>query len=112
MAASINRATGTSKSIFLGNGRDVNTPSPRYKTSIRSVPEGVLQSDRAKRCGGQHPALGAVQIFQTNVVTQSELLSYMDIYWGLAVLSAVALFLVVFARPQGAASTHLHFHPW
>ena len=61
---------------------------------------------------GSNPALGAVQIFQNNVITQSELLSYIDIYWGLALLSAVALFLLVFARTKGAAATHLHFHPW
>jgi len=61
---------------------------------------------------GSNPALGAVQIFQNNVITQSELLSYIDIYWGLALLSAVALFLLVFARAKGTAATHLHFHPW
>ncbi len=32
---------------------------------------------------GSNPMLGALQIFQANVITQSKLLSYIDIYFGL-----------------------------
>jgi MFS transporter, DHA2 family, multidrug resistance protein len=67
------------------------------------------------RDGGaaSNPALGAVQIFQSNVITQSRLLSYIDIYFGLAVLSVVVLCLIAVARPKNASSpVHPHFHLW
>src|SRR5271156_72383 len=40
---------------------------------------------------GSDPALGALQLFQNNVITQSRLFSYIDIYFGLAMLGVVAL---------------------
>jgi DHA2 family multidrug resistance protein len=61
--------------------------------------------------GSSDPALGALLIFQANVITQSRLLSYIDIYFGLAVLSALGLILLLIARIKtnpGAA----HFHLW
>ena len=67
------------------------------------------------RDGGaaSNPALGAIQIFQSNVITQSRLLSYIDIYLGLAVLSVVVLCLVALARPKNVSSpVHPHFHLW
>ena len=41
-----------------------------------------------ERDGGaaSNPVLGALQIFQSNVVTQSRLLSFIEIYCGLVVL--------------------------
>jgi hypothetical protein len=42
--------------------------------------------------------LGALQIFQNNVVTQSRLLSYIDIYFGLAVLASLALILLALGQ--------------
>jgi MFS transporter, DHA2 family, multidrug resistance protein len=68
-----------------------------------------------ERDGGaaSNPALGALQIFQSNVITQSRLLSYIDIYFGLTVLSVVVLFLVTFARPKNASlPVRPHFHLW
>ncbi|MGA8406502.1 MAG: MFS transporter [Candidatus Acidiferrales bacterium] len=57
------------------------------------------------------PALGALQLFQNNVITQSRLLSYIDIYFGLALLAALGLVVVAIARVKSRlASTH--FHPW
>jgi DHA2 family multidrug resistance protein len=52
------------------------------------------------RNGGGHsdPGLGALQLFQNNVITQSRLLSYIDIYFGLAVLAAVALVSLAVTR--------------
>ena len=50
------------------------------------------------------PTLGAVQIFQSNVITQSRLLSYIDIYFTLAVLSVVVLCLIIIARPKDGSS--------
>jgi MFS transporter, DHA2 family, multidrug resistance protein len=41
--------------------------------------------------GSSDPGVGALQLFQNDVITQSRLLSYIDIYFGLAVLAAVAL---------------------
>jgi DHA2 family multidrug resistance protein len=68
------------------------------------------------RKGGaaSNPTLGAVQIFQSNVITQSRLLAYIDIYFGLAVLSVVILCLISFAHPKNAPPPpiHAHFHLW
>jgi DHA2 family multidrug resistance protein len=60
-----------------------------------------------------NPALGAVQIFQSNVITQSRLLSYIDIYFGLAVLSAIILCLLFVSRAKNASSlVHVDLHLW
>jgi DHA2 family multidrug resistance protein len=72
-------------------------------------------SSLIERDGGaaSNPALGAVQIFQSNVITQSRLLSYIDIYFGLAVLGVVVLILLLLARPKNAAApARPHFHLW
>jgi MFS transporter, DHA2 family, multidrug resistance protein len=61
--------------------------------------------------GGSNPSLGALQIFQADVITQSRLLSYIDIYFGLAALAAVGLFLLVITRIKNKFANH-HFHPW
>ena len=50
-------------------------------------------------------------MFQGNVVTQSELLSYIDIYFCLAVLAGIALLLLLVARLK-SSSAALHFHLW
>ena len=52
---------------------------------------------------GSNPALGAVQIFQSNVITQSRLLAYIDIYFGVAVLSVAVLCLILLAGPKDAS---------
>jgi DHA2 family multidrug resistance protein len=55
--------------------------------------------------------LGAVQIFQSNVIIQSRLLSYIDIYFGFAVLSVVVLCLIIIVRAKPASSpVHTHIH--
>jgi len=72
-------------------------------------------SDLIARNGGaaSNPALGAVQLFQSDVITQSRLLSYIDIYFGLAVLSIVVLCLIVVARPKdGSSLAPSLFHLW
>jgi DHA2 family multidrug resistance protein len=61
--------------------------------------------------GGSDPALGALQLFQNNVITQSRLLSYIDIYFGLAVLGVVALISIAFTRIRHKLAPH-RFHPW
>src|SRR3984957_1233855 len=72
-------------------------------------------SSLIERDGGaaSNPALGAIQIFQSNVITQSRLPSYIAIYFGLAVLGVVVLILLLLARPKNAAApARPHFHLW
>jgi MFS transporter, DHA2 family, multidrug resistance protein len=57
------------------------------------------------------PALGALQLFQNSVITQSRLLSYIDIYFGLAALGVVALISVAIAEIRPKTGPH-HFLPW
>ena len=65
------------------------------------------------RNGGasSNPALGALQLFQNNVITQSRLFSYIDIYFGLAVLGVVALVSIAVTQIERKFGT-IHFHPW
>jgi DHA2 family multidrug resistance protein len=61
--------------------------------------------------GGSNPSLGALQIFQADMITQSRLLSYIDIYFGLATLAGLALILLAVARVKNRAVPN-HFHLW
>jgi MFS transporter, DHA2 family, multidrug resistance protein len=61
--------------------------------------------------GGSDPTLGALQLFQANVITQSRLLSYIDIYFGLAALGVVALISIALTRIKPKPGS-THFHPW
>jgi DHA2 family multidrug resistance protein len=61
--------------------------------------------------GSSDPAFGALQLFQNNVITQSRLLSYIDIYFGLALLGVVALISVAVTRIKSKLGPH-HFQPW
>jgi DHA2 family multidrug resistance protein len=61
--------------------------------------------------GSSDPMLGALQLFQNNVITQSRLLSYIDIYLGLAVLAAVALISLALTQIKPKLGP-IHFHPW
>ncbi len=60
---------------------------------------------------GSNPALGALQLLQANIITQSRLPSYIDIYLGLAVLSGVAVALLAMARLRPSREL-LHWHLW
>jgi MFS transporter, DHA2 family, multidrug resistance protein len=56
------------------------------------------------------PAQGALQIFQGNVITQSRLFSYIDIYFGLAMLAVAALISIAITRvrlKRGPTQFHL-----
>jgi MFS transporter, DHA2 family, multidrug resistance protein len=57
------------------------------------------------------PALGALQLFQNNVITQSRLFSYIDIYFGLAMLGVVALISIAISRVKPKIGAH-HFLLW
>jgi len=61
--------------------------------------------------GGANPALGALQLFQNNVIIQSRLLSYIDIYVGLAVLGALGLIVLAFTKFKNRLGPH-SFHLW
>jgi MFS transporter, DHA2 family, multidrug resistance protein len=61
--------------------------------------------------GGSNPALGALQIFQADVVTQSRLLSYIDIYFCLAALGVLGLLLLGVTKIKNKFGPN-HFHPW
>jgi len=70
-------------------------------------------TDLIHRTGGATsvPALGALQLFQNNVITQSRLLSYIDISFGLAALGVVALISIAVTKIKPKLGQH-HFHPW
>jgi DHA2 family multidrug resistance protein len=57
------------------------------------------------------PALGALQLFQNNVITQSRLFSYIDVYFGLAALGVVALISIAITQIRPKTGPH-HFLPW
>src|SRR5271154_6566002 len=60
---------------------------------------------------GSDPALGALQLFQNNVITQSRLFSYIDIYFGLAVLGVVALISIAVTQIEHKLGDR-SFLPW
>ncbi len=59
--------------------------------------------------GNSNPALGALQLFQVNVIKQSRLLSYIDIYFFLAVLAVLGLLLLAVSRAKNKPCPP-HFH--
>jgi hypothetical protein len=61
--------------------------------------------------GGSNPALGGLQLFQSNVITQSRLLSYIDIYFGLAALAGLGLIFLAIARIRHRPARPF-FHLW
>ena len=61
--------------------------------------------------GNSNPMLGGLQLFQSNVITQSRLLSYIDIYFGLAVLAGLGLIFLAIGRIRHRP-TRPFFHLW
>src|SRR6202522_2545839 len=60
---------------------------------------------------GSVPGLGALQMFQNDVITQSRLFSYIDIYFGLATLGVVALISIAITQVKVKRGS-IRFHPW
>ncbi len=63
--------------------------------------------------GAYDPSLGALRLFQNNVIIQSRLLSYIDIYFGLALLAAIGVILLWLARARfrsASSQVPAHFH--
>ena len=84
---------------------------PVRTVSIRGVLlEAVCRGGLAPP-GGSNPALGGLQILQSNVITQSRLLSYIDIYFGLAVLAGLGLIFLAIARVRQRPGRPF-FHQW
>ncbi len=83
----------------------------RIDPIVRSTLTQYANLIRRNGGGGSNPELGALQIFQANVITQSKLLSYIDIYFGLAVLAGIALVLLGVTRIKSKLGPH-HFHSW
>jgi MFS transporter, DHA2 family, multidrug resistance protein len=77
-------------------------------TSTLSSYSGLIH-----RSGGpdSSPQFGALQIFQNNVIIQSRLLSYIDIYLGMAALVGMGLLLIVITRFRFKNGPHC-FHIW
>jgi MFS family permease len=92
----------SSRLLDISNRLDATTRSTlaQYATLIHR--NGGASSD---------PALGALQLFQNNVITQSRLFSYIDVYFGLATLGVVALVSIAITRVKPKPGPH-HFHPW
>jgi MFS transporter, DHA2 family, multidrug resistance protein len=84
--------------------------SNRLDPTVRSTLSQYSALIHRNGGGGANPALGALQIFQGNVITQSRLLSYIDIYFGLATLAATGLFLLAFTRIEKKYTDRHHFH--
>jgi DHA2 family multidrug resistance protein len=82
-----------------------NRLNPTVQTTLSEY-AGVIE-----RNAETDAAQGALQLFQGNVVVQSQLLSYIDIYFGLAVLACIALILLLVSRVR-SRSAALHFHLW
>jgi DHA2 family multidrug resistance protein len=95
-------ALHSSRLLDISNRLDATTRSTlaQYATLIHR--NGGASSD---------PALGALQLFQNNVITQSRLFSYIDVYFGLATLGVVALVSIAITRVKPKPGPH-HFHPW
>ena len=45
-------------------------------------------------------------------MTQSRLLSYIDVYFGLAAIAAAGVLLLILARVEVKRGEHRHFHAW
>src|SRR5580658_8688827 len=85
--------------------------SNRLDASTRSTLAQYANLIHRNGGGAKIPALAALQLFENNVITQSRLLSYIDICFGLAVIGVIALVSITVTRFKPKLGTH-HFHPW
>jgi len=84
-----------------------NRLDPTLQSTLSSYSGLIARNGGA----GSNPALGALQLFQANIITQSRLLSYIDIYLGLAVLSGAAVLLLATARLRPSKDL-MYWHSW
>jgi DHA2 family multidrug resistance protein len=85
--------------------------SNRLDATTRSTLAQYAELIHRNGGAGSDPALGALQLFQNNVITQSRLFSYIDIYFGLATLGVVALISIAITQVRSKTGPH-HFLPW
>jgi MFS transporter, DHA2 family, multidrug resistance protein len=85
--------------------------SNRLDATTRSTLAQYADLIRRNGSATSDPALGALQLFQNNVITQSRLFSYIDIYFGLATLGVVALVSIAVTRIRSKLGS-IHFYPW
>ena len=84
-----------------------NRLDPTVQSTLSSYSGLIARNGGA----GSNPALGALQLFRANIITQSRLLSYIDIYLGLAVLSGVAVVLLAMGRLRPSTDL-MYWHLW
>jgi len=96
--------------MTLHSSRLLDVANRLYPTLNSTLAQyaGLIHSNGG---GGSNPSLGALQLFQNQVITQSRLLSYVDNYFGLALLAAVALIIIAFSNLKARLGRH-HFLPW
>jgi MFS transporter, DHA2 family, multidrug resistance protein len=75
-------------------------------TRTRSTYSGLIHRNGGP---GSVPGFGALQLSENNVIAQSRLLSYIDIYFGMALL--VGLLILVLTRFRFENGPH-SFHVW
>jgi MFS transporter, DHA2 family, multidrug resistance protein len=86
-----------------------NRLDPTLQSTLSQYSSLILRNGGAN----SNPTLGALQIFQNNVIVQSQVLTFIDIYFGLAVLSVAILCMIGLAGlKKQATAHHLHFHLW
>ncbi|HEY0703959.1 MAG TPA: MFS transporter [Candidatus Acidoferrales bacterium] len=86
-----------------------NRLDPTLQSALAQYSNLILRNGGA----GSDPSLGALQIFQNTVIVQSQVLAFIDIYFGLAVLSVAILCLLGLSGiKKQAANFNLHFHIW
>jgi MFS transporter, DHA2 family, multidrug resistance protein len=86
-----------------------NRLDPITRTTL-STYAGIIHRNAG---GDTNPVLGALQLFENNVIIQSRLLSYIDIYFGLAFIAAVGVILLWFGRLRAqeiSTASRVHFH--
>jgi hypothetical protein len=96
--------------MTLHSSRLLDVANRLYPTLNSTLAQyaGLIHSNGG---GGSNPSLGALQLFQNQVITQSRLLSYVDNYFGLALLAVVALIIIAFSNLKARLGRH-HFLPW
>src|ERR1700723_174769 len=96
--------------MTLHSSRLLDVANRLYPTLNSTLAQyaGLIHSNGG---GGSNPSLGALQLFQNQVITQSRLLSYVDNYFGLALLAVVALIIIAFSNLKAGLGRH-HFLPW
>jgi DHA2 family multidrug resistance protein len=94
----------SSRLLDVANGLD-----PTVQSTLSQYSNLILRNGGATSI----PSLGALQIFQNNVIVQSQVLTFIDIYFMLALFSLTILCLIgVSGIKRQAVISKLHFHLW